>query len=105
MPPPIRIQQAIEPPKAPLAKRRRIAGSLLVGALLCSLLASPASAKDPAKNASAARAAAPIVAPKTPVTSPLRPQTRYTVRKQIESIRPTEWLASYGQVQVREVRR
>ena len=34
--------------------------------------------------------------------TPLLPQTRYTVRKQIESIEPVSWLERYGKVQIRE---
>jgi hypothetical protein len=70
---------------------------------LCSLLASPAGAKDPAKNESAARSTPPVLAPKTPAPPPLRPQTRYTVRKQIESIEPVSWLERYGTVRIREL--
>lgn len=32
----------------------------------------------------------------------LLPQTRYTVRKQIQSIEPISWLERYGEVQVKE---
>jgi len=37
-----------------------------------------------------------------PSKPPLRLQTRYTVRRQIESISPADWLARYGRVQIRQ---
>ena len=36
---------------------------------------------------------------------PLLPRTRYTVRKQIESIEPTQWLKRFGKVRIRELKR
>ena len=38
----------------------------------------------------------------SPRKPPLRLQTRYTVRRQIESISPADWLARYGRVQIRQ---
>jgi hypothetical protein len=68
--------------------------------LLLALLAAPVSSAEtdtPAQSAASAQ--------KNPPPQPLRPKTRYTVREQIENIRPTAWLQSYGQVRVRKVGR
>jgi len=37
--------------------------------------------------------------------APLLPQTRHTVRQQIESIEPVSWLERYGKVRIREHQR
>ncbi len=80
----------------------------LVGILACASSATLASAGaqvETEPSRSAARTREPIVSAKSPAPSALRPQTRYTVRKQIESIEPISWLERYGEVRIRELRR
>lgn len=83
----------------------------LVAAVLCLLMtclaALPASADTNAPSKPAVREAVmrtPLVTVKSPAPAPRLPQTRYTVRKQIESIEPISWLERYGKVRVRELK-
>lgn len=107
MPPPFPIQALRVPLKEPLALTCRFTRIALAGGLLCSFIfiASLAGADSPAKSEPSQLAAAPIVSIKNTSPSPLRPQTRYTVRTQIESIEPISWLERYGTVQIRELDR
>jgi hypothetical protein len=94
--------------KAPRAPLREFAWLVLVGILSCAWSAGLASAGaqvDTQPSRSAARVREPIVSAKSPAPSALRPQTRYTVRKQIESIEPIRWLERYGEVRIRKLRR
>ncbi len=82
-------------------------------ALLCTAIASTlvlATAGAAFANSDPARAGSKelferVRAAKRDARAPLLPQTRYTVRKQIESIEPVSWLERYGKVQVRELDR
>ena len=74
-------------------------GALLladVGVAHADTSAAKSTARNPAQSARATRSAA---------TAPRLPQTRYTVRKQIESIEPISWLERYGEVRIRERKR
>jgi len=85
---------------------RRFIRIALVGGLLCCSSASSASADNPAGlKSTQPEATTPVVSPRSPTPSPLRPQTRYTVRKQIESIEPVAWLERYGTVRIRDLHR
>jgi hypothetical protein len=94
--------QLIKPRAFVVGRFIRIA---LVGGLLCCSSATPAGADKPANSSSSQPETTPVVSPKSPTPSPLPPQTRYTVRKQIESIEPVAWLESYGTVRIRDLDR
>lgn len=98
-------------PAAPELVRlfRRLVSSIGISSLLaCALLVGGAAAETPdrvVKSKPQARPARSLVPPRPRHRSSLLPQTRYTVRKQIESIEPISWLERYGEVQVRELKR
>jgi hypothetical protein len=58
---------------------------------------------EPKKSTLVVRYRQSLVPTKARPRPALLPQTRYTVRKQIESIEPVSWLERFGKVQVREL--
>ncbi len=84
-----------------LHKQRFAAVSIVLAMLLFAPLGASADRDVPDLEDRGIASAA--LAKKSALPQPLLPKTRYTVRRQIESIRPTDWLASYGHVEVREV--
>ena len=99
-------------PRPAPGRRRRSLGRLVcwigvASLLVCSLLVGSAGAESPdriAKSKPPVRSPDSLVPPSPRHRSSLLPQTRYTVRKQIESIEPISWLERYGKVQVRELK-
>ncbi len=80
----------------------RVPAALLTVLLACAGLAS---AETSLSNESARALSERARTAKRMARAPLLPQTRYTVRKQIESIEPITWLERYGKVQIRELER
>lgn len=80
----------------------------IVSLLACSVFALSAGAETPdtvTKTKSPARSSQSLVPPRAHRRTSLLLQTRYTVRKQIESIEPVSWLERYGEVRVRKIER
>jgi hypothetical protein len=103
-PPPI---QAVKPVlNRPLGRLHRFAKMSFLTSLAWSFFAaSPGLADEPAKAEPPRPENAAKISGKNLPPSPLPPQTRYTVRKQIESIEPIAWLERYGTVRIRELDR
>lgn len=72
-----------------------------LGALLL-VAGGVAHAETSLAKSTARDAAQSVRATRSVANAPRLPQTRYTVRKQIESIEPITWLERYGDVQIRE---
>lgn len=87
----------------PSTRLRRCAAVLFTALLVSSgiALADPATSDPSSEKARALFEHARAV--KRAARAPLLPQTRYTVRKQIESIEPISWLERYGEVEIREI--
>ncbi|MDP6978799.1 MAG: hypothetical protein QF570_09395 [Myxococcota bacterium] len=95
------------PPRSPADRSRRIRArltALLVASALLPL-ASPSFADSRGVDGDASALFERARTAKRTARAPLLPQTRYTVRKQIESIEPVSWLERFGKVQVRELKR
>ena len=87
-------------------RRSGLLGALLsVAAILSLTTVATAETSPKPQVVQTATAALPVVRGQRRVPAPLIPQSRFTVRKQIESIEPTSWLARYGQVRVRKMKR
>jgi len=88
-------------------RRSGLLGALLSVAAMLSIttVATAETSTSPKPQVQTATAALPVVPSPRRVPAPLVPQSRFTVRKQIESIEPTSWLARYGQVRVRKMKR
>lgn len=83
-------------------RRSRGTLALVLGSLL---IAASSAAETPEATPSKPSPPAATAPKLKPVPAPLLPQTRYTVRKHIESIEPTQWLERFGKVRVRELKR
>ena len=106
-PPPPRFAAPARP-QLSLSLRRKIAAIGIASLFACSILAGSAAADASEESVKSKRVAQHrhSLVPLKPRHRPaLLPQTRYTVRKQIESIEPVSWLERYGVVQVREIKR
>ena len=86
-------------------RRSGLLGALLSVAAILSLTTVATAETSPKPQVQTTTAALPVVHSQHRVPAPLIPQSRFTVRKQIESIEPTSWLARYGQVRVRKMKR
>mgnify|MGYP002808495643 CR=1 FL=1 len=88
-------------------RRSGLPGALLGVATLLSIntVATAETSKSTRPQVQTATTALPVERGQRRETAPLILQSRFTVRKQIESIEPTSWLARYGQVRVRKMKR
>ena len=86
-------------------RRSGLLGALLSVAAMLSINTVATAETSPRPQVQTATATLPVVPSQRRVPAPLIPQSRFTVRKQIESIEPTSWLARYGQVRVRKMKR
>ncbi len=95
------------PPHPPTARPRRTPARVaaLVATLALLPIAGPVFADSAHPDAGATALFEHARAAKRIARAPLLPQTRYTVRKQIESIEPVSWLERFGKVQIRELKR
>ncbi|MCH7868048.1 MAG: hypothetical protein IH881_10165 [Myxococcales bacterium] len=94
--------------RRPLSLRHKIAAIGIATLFACSIVAGSAAADasdESVKSQRVVRYRPSLVPPKVRQRPALLPQTRYTVRKQIESIEPISWLKRYGEVQVRKIKR
>ena len=95
--------------RRPRASHRRsgLLGALLSVAAMLSIttVATAETSTSPKPQVQTATTPLPVVRGQRRVPAPLMPQSRFTVRKQIESIEPTSWLARYGKVRVRKMKR
>ena len=92
--------------RARYTQRASIVG--LLGAMIAftfagSALADSERSKEPVASLPAAQM--PVIQAAKAQPAARLPQTRYTVRKQIESIEPISWLESYGTVRVRDLKK
>ena len=88
-------------------RRSGLLGALLSVAAMLSIttVATAETSTSPKPQVQTATTPLPVVRGQRRVPAPLMPQSRFTVRKQIESIEPTSWLARYGKVRVRKMKR
>ena len=88
-------------------RRSGLLGVLLSVAAMLSIttVATAETSKSTRPQVQTATTALPVERGQRRETAPLILQSRFTVRKQIESIEPTSWLARYGQVRVRKMKR
>ena len=103
-PPPPRFAAPARP-QLSLSLRRKNAAFGIAILFACSILAGSAAADASVKSQQVPRYRHSLIPVKSRPRPSLLPQTRYTVRKQIESIEPVSWLERYGKVQVREIER
>ena len=98
---------ALGGPARPSRRRSGLLGALLSVAAMLSIttVATAETSTSPKPQVQTATAALPVVPGQRRVPAPLIPQSRFSVRKQIESIEPTSWLARYGKVRVRKMKR
>lgn len=92
---------ALVPGRLAFSRTRRTL-ALALGSLLIAASSAAEAPEATTSKPSPPTATAPAL---KPVPPPLLPRTRYTVRKQIESIEPTQWLKRFGKVRIRELKR
>ena len=86
-------------------RRSGLLGALISVAAMLSITTVATAETSPKPQVQTATTPLPVVRGQRRVPAPLIPQSRFTVRKQIESIEPTRWLARYGKVRVRKMTR
>ena len=86
-------------------RRSGLLGALMSVAAMLSITTVATAETSPKPQVQTATTPLPVVRGQRRVPAPLIPQSRFTVRKQIESIEPTRWLARYGKVRVRKMTR